>query len=105
MSGIGTTDRYTPPHQEPDRFGFALIAALLLEAAATIGFVHFANQAGPVANHQPRIMKIQMLAPPPKPKPLPPSKPSARRPPSAAATAFCTSFCAAPIRACGGLAG
>lgn len=72
MSGIGTTDRYTPPHQEPDRFGFALIAALLLEAAAAIGFVHFANQAGPVANHQPRIMKIQMLAPPPKPKPLPP---------------------------------
>jgi len=72
MSGIGATGRYRPPYQEPDRFGFALIAALLLEAAATLAFVQFANRAGPVANHRPRIMKIQMLAPPPKPKPLPP---------------------------------
>lgn len=72
MSGIGAAGRYLPPYQEKDRFGFALIAALLLEAAATLAFVHFANQAGPVADHRPRVMKIQMLAPPPKPKPLPP---------------------------------
>jgi hypothetical protein len=36
MSGIGATGRYRPPYQEPDRFGVALIAALLLEAAATL---------------------------------------------------------------------
>lgn len=72
MSETDIAGRYQPPYQEPDRFGFALIAALVLEAAATLAFVHFANQAGPVANHRPRIMKIQMLAPPPKPKPLPP---------------------------------
>ncbi|MGC9268532.1 energy transducer TonB family protein [Acidiphilium sp.] len=72
MSGMEATGRDVPPYHEPDRFGVALVAALLLEAATALVFVHFANQVGPVANHQPRIMKIQMLAPPPKPKPLPP---------------------------------
>jgi protein TonB len=72
MSGASMAGRARLPYQEPDRFGFALVAALLVEAAATLAFVHFANQPGPVANHRPRIMKIQMMAPPPKPLPPPP---------------------------------
>lgn len=75
MSGMGTAERDVPPYHQPDRFGFALLAALALEAVAVLGVVHFADRAGPVADHRPRIMKIQMLAPkplPPPPKPLPP---------------------------------
>ncbi|MCF3947512.1 energy transducer TonB [Acidiphilium iwatense] len=76
MSAVIGTNRASPIMQECDLFGRALGVALVLEIIAVIGFVHFTNQAGPVANHRPRIMKIQMIAPPPKPKPLPkPPKP------------------------------
>ncbi|MCF3948000.1 MULTISPECIES: energy transducer TonB family protein [Acidiphilium] len=65
-----------PGLQERDLFARALGAALIVEILFVIGVVHFANQAGPVADHQPRIMKIQMMAPQPKPRPLPkPPKP------------------------------
>ena len=76
MPSMSGTDNRPPAIHERDLFGRALVAALVLEIIAILTFIHFANQAGPVANHRPRIMKIQMLAPPPKPKPLPtPPKP------------------------------
>ncbi|MDX5930993.1 TonB family protein [Acidiphilium acidophilum] len=83
MSGMGAVERYVPPYQQPDRFGFALLAALVLEAVAVLGVVHFADRAGPVADHRPRIMKIQMLAPKPLPKPLPPPPKPVPPPPKA----------------------
>lgn len=76
MTSMSRSRDLPPGLQERDLFARALGAALILEIMFVIGFIHFANQAGPVANHQPRLMKIQMMAPPPKPRPLPkPPKP------------------------------
>lgn len=72
MSATSNTGQIPPPFHEPDRFAPALLAALALEIIAALALVHFVNQAGPVATHKPRIMKLQMLAPPPKPLPPPP---------------------------------
>ena len=76
MTSMSRSGDIPPGLQERDLFARALGAALIVEILFVIGVVHFANQAGPVADHQPRIMKIQMMAPQPKPRPLPkPPKP------------------------------
>ncbi|MDD2876801.1 MAG: TonB family protein [Acidiphilium sp.] len=72
MSGVRTAKLGQPMFEQRDYFGRAVATALAIEILAGLALMHFANQAGPVANHRPRIMKIQMLAPPPKPLPPPP---------------------------------
>ncbi len=70
-----TTGTQMPGMHERDHFGRAIAAALLLEILAAVIVIRISTLAGPVANHRQQIIKIQMLEPPVKPKPLPQPKP------------------------------
>ncbi len=70
-----TTGSQMPGMHERDHFGRAIAAALVLEILLAAIVIRISSLAGPVANHRPQIIKIQMLAPPVKPKPLPHPKP------------------------------
>ena len=79
----GPTGRVDHPAlAQQNRFGWALVSALVVQAALLLVFLHFANEAGPVVVKHKSVMKIHVIAPPPpKPIPKPPPKPLPPPPP------------------------
>lgn len=81
MSASTRTDRpIASLFDERSSFGFALLAALILEIALVLFAVWVVPAGGPVGHH-PQVTRIKMLAPPPPPKPLPPPPKPVQPPP------------------------
>ena len=69
--GVPSVRADHPALAHQSRFGWALVSALVVQAALLLVFLHIANQGPVVVKHR-SVMKIHVIAPPPKPIPKPP---------------------------------